>query len=73
MPRKNRQVHTIQQTAKRFKAWQAVGIILLLAGAAWSVATVFSGAYTIVPAGATFIFGLSIYAVASIAAWWHHG
>lgn len=68
MPPKNRPVHTIQQTAKPFKAWQAAGLIVLFAGAIATVVSSHTMAGVVVTA-----LGLVTYTAARIAAWWHHG
>jgi hypothetical protein len=67
MPPKIRPVHTIQQTAKPFKAWQAAGLVTFFGG----VATVFSGHPG--PGIIVTALGLVTYTAARIAAWWHHG
>jgi len=68
MQRKNRSVHTIQQTAKPFKAWQAGGLVLLFTGAVVTVVSDHKPAGIII-----FALGLVTYTAARIAAWWHHG
>jgi D-serine deaminase-like pyridoxal phosphate-dependent protein len=61
-------VHTIQQTAKTFKAWQAGGLALLFAGTIATVVSDHKKAGVVI-----FAVGLITYTIARIAAWWHHG
>lgn len=60
-------VVTTQQTAKRYKGWQLLGVLMCAAGAVSCVAHEI-GAMT-----GLWFFGLAIYTVARFGAWWSHG
>jgi Flp pilus assembly protein TadB len=64
---------TTQQTGKRFKAAQLVGVLMICIGMVWLIV----GAQAETPAvGAPvvlFILGFIVYLVARFRAWWSHG
>lgn len=60
-------VVTTQQTAKRYKAAQLVGVLLCAAG------TVSCVDRDVITMSALWTGGLGIYAAARFAAWWSHG
>jgi len=61
---------TIQQTAKKWKALQAIGAVALIIG----LVAMFASAPDVTTAAIiTTSAGLILYLVGRIAAWWHHG
>ncbi|HZU35413.1 MAG TPA: zinc-ribbon domain-containing protein [Gemmataceae bacterium] len=65
----------IEQTSKRWKLMQLIGVLVCLLGAI--PFTVFflltERPAFLVLAGAVFMIGFVIWATGSVAAWWHHG
>jgi len=69
-------VQTIEQTGKRYKGAQVIGICLSVLGAFIGCVTL-SGSEPspdgIVPGLIVFVIGIAICIFAKIGAWWHHG
>lgn len=62
----NSEVVTIQQTAKKYKLMQTIGMLLIVAGVAGMF---FLALYS----GAAVVLGILLYAAGRWLAWWHHG
>lgn len=65
----------IEQTAKRFKAFQGIGCTGLLVGAYMLYHTVW-GDYptrTTIAASLIFLGGIVFFIAGKVGAWWHHG
>lgn len=63
----DRGVVTTQQTGKEFKVIQAIGVVLILAGAV-SCSAREAGA-----AAGLWVVGFAVFMFARIGAWWRHG
>lgn len=67
----------IEQTAKKYKAMRAIGILILLATAVLAIASsdyfgVAEGLTTILVAVGAGV-GIIVFGVGVILSWWHHG
>lgn len=68
-----RPVTTVQQTAKRYKAMQAIGVVVLIFGVVACSASTSTGD---APSGISLLMvfgGLMLYLAGRVLAWWHHG
>lgn len=69
-------VQAIEQTAKRFKAWQLLGGLMTAAGCVTQVAAFGSDPVrpeAALSGGLLFLAGIAVFLGARAAAWWHHG
>jgi len=65
----------IEQTAKKWKALQAIGVLLSVIGCVGCIAaaTTIDHPAPFVVAAVVVAIGLGVYSVARTIAWWHHG
>ena len=74
MPRPRPTVQTVELTAKRYKARQAIGLTFLFLGAGIFVVAAISNQEILRNVGALlFVGGITLWIIGRIQAWWNHG
>jgi hypothetical protein len=69
-----RKVQTIQATAKRWKALQGVGVLLIVVGFTLTFIAFALKAFALLSVGGTLIaLGVPFYIVGRVGGWWFHG
>ncbi len=62
---------TVEQTGKKWKGSQLIGVIILIIGAIWLIVKLGAGEDALTAAIFTAV-GLFLYVFSRLMAWWHH-